>query len=145
MAVEMGGEGARMKVYIVTRGCYSDYSIEAVFLNKADAEIYIATKTAEISSPWWWDDYNNVEEYETQDGNITTACGQVGHFYWFDVSWGQSLKHQLMFEDDARKKSQYLCERNTPSVWLPKPNKTKAKKILQDRMAEIKARKSGIS
>lgn len=134
-----------MKVYIVTSGCYSDYTIEAVFLNKADAELYIATKTAELSSPWRWNNYNDVEEYKTQDGKITTACGQVGHFYWLDLSWGQSLEHQLMFENDARKKSQQLSEKGMAGVWLLKPNKAKAKKILQDRMAEIKAHKSGIS
>ena len=31
-----------MKIYIVTSGCYSDYGIDAVFLDEKEAEKYIA-------------------------------------------------------------------------------------------------------
>lgn len=136
-----------MKVYIVTSGCYSDYTIEAVFLQKAEAELYIATKTAELSSPWQWAEYNEIEEYDTGDGKITTAPNRkTGHFYWIDVTWSQiAVEHQIMFEDDARKKSQLLHEKGSVCVWLPKKNEAKAKKILQDRMAELKAGEEGIT
>ena len=134
-----------MKVYIVTSGCYSDYTIEAVFLDKHEAELYIATKTAEISPPWGWDEYNEIEEYDTEDGKISVANREIGHFYWIDATWGWSaVEHQIMFEDDAKKKSQQLQDK-TVCVWLPKKNATKAKKILQDRMSELKARKEGIT
>ena len=135
-----------MKVYIVTSGCYSDYTIEAVFLDKHEAELYIATKTAELSSPWQWDEYNEIEEYDTGDGKISVANRKIGHFSWIDVTWSWSLlEHQIMFEDDARKKSQQLHEKGAVCVWLPEKNEAKAKKILQDRLAELKAKKAGIT
>lgn len=86
------------------------------------------------------------EEYDTEDGKISVANRKIGHFYWIDVTWDWSLfEHQIMFEDDARKKSQQLHEKRTVCVWLPKKNKAKAKKILQDRLAELKAKEEGIT
>ena len=46
-----------MKVYVVTSGCYSDYTIEKVFTDRAKAEEYAE----------WLRDSNPVEEYETED------------------------------------------------------------------------------
>ena len=46
-----------MKIYVVTTGCYSDYSIDRVFTDKAKAEEYAE----------WLEDSNDVEEYETDD------------------------------------------------------------------------------
>jgi hypothetical protein len=44
------------KIYIVTSGSYSDYSIDEVFAHKADAERYAATTTD-----------SDVEEYELHE------------------------------------------------------------------------------
>ena len=46
-----------MKVYVVTSGCYSDYTIEKIFTDKQKAEEY---------AEWVWD-ANEVEEYDTED------------------------------------------------------------------------------
>lgn len=46
-----------MKIYIVTFGCYSDYSISKVFTDRAKAEEYKE----------WLPDANDIEEYETED------------------------------------------------------------------------------
>jgi len=46
-----------VKVYVVTSGCYSDYSIEKIFTDKQKAEEYKE----------WLIDANDVEEYETED------------------------------------------------------------------------------
>lgn len=43
-----------MKVYIVTRGEYSDYQIESVFLDKEKAEKYIDTHDSDME----------IEEYD---------------------------------------------------------------------------------
>jgi hypothetical protein len=51
-----------MKVYIVSEGCYSDYHIERVFLDKNKAEKYHEIKSKEMHS-----DVNEIEEYETDD------------------------------------------------------------------------------
>ena len=130
-----------MKVYIVTQGCYSDYRICAVFLDKKEAELYIATRWHdEIDGRMWsWDMYNEIEEYETQDGKIETNR-QVGHFYWLGSNWGRDryLEHQIMFEDDTRRQISHN------GIWMPTPNKAKARKILRDREAEKKAHESGV-
>ena len=47
-----------MKVYVVTSGSYSDYTIQKIFIDKAKAEEYKE----------WLDDSNDIEEYETEDG-----------------------------------------------------------------------------
>ena len=39
-------------VYIVTSGCYSDYSIDAVFSTREAAEAYIGTKTNRDIEEW---------------------------------------------------------------------------------------------
>lgn len=46
-----------MKVYIVTGGCYSDYHIDAVFLDKAQAEYYCALLKPDA----------HIEEYDTDE------------------------------------------------------------------------------
>lgn len=46
-----------MKIYIVTRGCYSDYYIDKVFTDKDKAEEYRK----------WCDDANDLEVYDTED------------------------------------------------------------------------------
>lgn len=45
-----------MKVYVLTSGCYSSYCIEAVKLNRAEAEALVRVH------PDW-----NIEEYDTDD------------------------------------------------------------------------------
>lgn len=54
-----------MKVYIVTDGCYSDYSIEKVFSNRPAAEEYKK----------WHNISNEIEEYDLFDEPFTTEEG----------------------------------------------------------------------
>ena len=56
-----------MKIYIVTSGCYSDYTIEKVFTDRAKAEEYKA----------WLRDSNDIEEYETEDDLIVNKCYEM--------------------------------------------------------------------
>ena len=49
-----------MKVYVVTSGIYSDYSIERVFLDKNKASEY---------AEWSGSDHVTVEEYDTSDND----------------------------------------------------------------------------
>ena len=55
-----------MKVYIVTEGCYSDYSIQKVFSNKPAAEEYKK----------WHNLGNEVEEYELYDSSFADETGE---------------------------------------------------------------------
>ncbi len=48
-----------MKVYVVTSGQYSDYSVDAVFTDKLEAEVYV-TECLTISK-----DVNDIAEWET--------------------------------------------------------------------------------
>jgi hypothetical protein len=54
-----------MKVYVVTSGSYSDYSIKKIFLDKEKAERYIDIKEKEGCL-----DINGLEIYETSDDNL---------------------------------------------------------------------------
>lgn len=129
-----------MKVYIVTSGEYSDYGIDAVFLDKKEAELYIATHQKMDGYVWSWEEYNDILEFDTEDGKINAGDNRVGHFYWHD---GYSIRHAVVFEVDAPRKAAKLKEK--VSIWLPEENEAKAEKILHDRIAEMKAREAGIS
>lgn len=52
------------KVYIVTRGCYSDYGIECVFSTLEAAEKYCATTYST-----GYRDEPRIEEYDLEDGS----------------------------------------------------------------------------
>lgn len=64
-----------MKIFIVTKGCYSDYSISKVFLDKAKAEQYIKYFNASI------DDGLQLEEYDTDDEMVITPM------YYADIRY----------------------------------------------------------
>jgi len=50
------------KVYVVSSGSYSDYSIDAIFSTKEKADQYLATQKAVIKHSCL-DQYNDVEEF----------------------------------------------------------------------------------
>lgn len=60
-----------MKIYIVTSGCYSDYHIDAVFLEKEQAEYYCASYAS---------DEANIEEYDTDDHAV--ECKKSVYKHW---------------------------------------------------------------
>ena len=60
-----------MKIYIVTRGCYSGYYIDKVFTDKNKAEEYRK----------WCSDANDLEVYDTEDNY------QVEGFYGITVNY----------------------------------------------------------
>lgn len=70
-------------IYVVTSGCYSDYSIRAIFSTKEKAEKYIAEgiKAEEFSNPAE-DTYNaaNIEEYtlDLNENYIAQKVWQCG-------------------------------------------------------------------
>ena len=56
-----------MKVYVVTSGSYSDYTIQKIFTDKAKAEEYKE----------WLEDSNAIEEYETEDDLVVNKYYRV--------------------------------------------------------------------
>ena len=67
-----------MKVYVVTTGAYSDYTIEKIFTDKAKAEEYKE----------WLYDSNDIEEYETEDDFVV-----VDKFYKITVTYDVHDNH----------------------------------------------------
>lgn len=62
----MKGHFMADKVYIVTSGYYSEYGINAVFLNKEKAKMYCATRNGGRS------EYYTIEEWNLSDKNTYT-------------------------------------------------------------------------
>jgi hypothetical protein len=60
-------------VYVVTSGCYSDYSIEAIFSSKEKAEKYMA----DMKSFKGWTDFNAVSEWVLDE-----EAGKVVRMQW---------------------------------------------------------------
>ena len=80
-----------MKVYIVTRGSYSDYHIEAVFLSKEKAEYYVKYNSGSYyDTPY-------IEEHDTEDEN-------------YDVSKQGYVKASTCFEHYFNPKNYYKYE-----------------------------------
>lgn len=130
-----------MKIYIVTSGCYSDYGIDAVFLDEKEAEKYIATKNKEDS---WHDNYG-IEEYETQDGKINIGNNVIGYEYegYISKSWYLE-REKFVVNETANIIFQSEASKDWDKVWLKDKNYELAKKILCDRFAEHQAKKEGI-
>lgn len=119
-----------MKIYVVTNGVYSDYHIEAVFLSKKEAELYVAVHEGQ------------VEEYETSDGNIKIDKDDcVGYFYMTCVG-GTQLHPQWHY---PILKSRGVLKDLSWGIWLPEDDFEKAKKIYQDKLAQVEAEKNGLT
>lgn len=112
-----------MNVYIVVSGCYSDYTIEGVFLNERKAELYCA-----IHNKGLIDDYR-IEKYEIIDDNIEGNENIIGYLY---------CKHSLQAEPEICTKKYFeKYYGNDPAyVYLKEKDQNKAKKIFEDRVAE---------
>ena len=131
-----------MKVYIVTRGTYSAYKIVAVFLRRREAELYIATHNNDDNIFDWDEPFNEIEAYETQDGNINTKeDNPVGYVY---SGYYSSDHHVDIYGNKRLTKAEFIVDKkydikfkdtklNKLQVWLPIPDYEKAKKILIDR------------
>lgn len=131
-----------MKVYIVTRGQYSDYYVDAVFLSRQEAALYIATHRNDDKYCL----FNEIDECETQDGNIhANADNPVGYIYSGYYLYGNKFTRRHKFvvakEYDIDFKNTKLGEMQ---VWLPEPDYDKAKKILTDRYMEEQAELHGL-
>ena len=126
-----------MKVYIVTKGCYSDYHIEAVFTSRRKAELYVAAHNANQYS-----DYIGIEEAETDDEKITDKNEVIGYLFRaeHDISIGWYVPVYCCGEMQFKPKSEKL---KWYEIWLPENIPIKAKKILRDRIAQHNAESAG--
>lgn len=126
-----------MKLYIVTAGCYSGYHIESVFTSRRKAELYTAIHS----------DSDNIliEEYETADEKITDKHEVIGYLFRAELNYNKRYNKRWVVPN-------YLCgeahfEPKTLKwyeIWLRENDPIKARKILQDRIAQHNAEFAGI-
>ena len=135
-----------MKVYVVTSGEYSSYRIEEVFLNRKKAETYLAIQNGNF----FYTTYK-IETYETEDDNIEIRTDKKVWRYIaiYDIGGKRIIridKPVRIFEKDYDDLSKDDDDRlfYWVSCILDKRDDKKAKKILEDKVAEYKAKKEGI-
>lgn len=142
------------KVYIVTSGDYSDYTINRVFSNREAAEKCCAAWESIMYEP-------KIEEYELEDGSnieiervYKAISFDMGYSLFYDVTY---LDYTMMYnakpfcEKIARKEKTRLRDGRTIEFYygvIP-VNKTvttyeEAKKLVYDYLAKRKAERLGL-
>ena len=131
-----------MKIYVITKGSYSDYHICAVATDEAKAK-----KLAEIYTDRF--DDAGVEEYDT-DSTVEILNGRVP----FEVFFDKKLNLQTTFGGADWPFSSFtpgVCERTSKSlgdyvvVWLYAPDEATAIKVAAEKAAEFLAQKEGLT
>jgi hypothetical protein len=127
-----------MKLYAVTKGCYSDYHIIALTSNKSHAE-----RIAKLYSNKWED--ATVEEYE--EGNVNDP--RIPYEVYFYIT-GSVAAYTREYNDFHRAEQKMVyhntaCGRTyTHKVCVLAQSDEQAMKIAIDRLAQWKAEREGI-
>ena len=129
-----------MKIYVVTSGCYSEYGIDTVFVDKKEAAKFATVKNKS-------DNYTTyrIESYETADGKIDIGNNIAGFEYIASVDYDYSLNEMLYVSSEPVPKFKSEASNYWLCIWLEEENYDLAEKILRDRFAEYKAKKEGIT
>ena len=134
------------KVYVITRGEYSDYGIERIFNTREAAEKYCAVDRDEYDSPM-------IEEWNLEDGS-NIICPNVYKAIWFAEGY-HGFSFEIKYSDkpfmrDIQKdrKVKFGCISGI-SGYIPitKEIENKAeiiKKIIHDNIAIWKAEQAGL-
>jgi hypothetical protein len=130
-----------MKVYVITKGRYSDYHICAVTTDPDTAE-----RLARIYSDRY--DEAQVEEYDT-DASQPLADGRIPHDVWFYRNGDIAVRPNAEAEDIERYEMNVVREfpeaySYSELVYVLAPNEEKAKKIAIDRRTQYQAENAGI-
>lgn len=146
-----------MKVYVVTSGEYSDYHVDGVFLSEDKAVAFCANNNHACLDESWLDPFN-IEEYETMDENIESTNEDIVYRYFV---CGMHLKRAycdepvIIYDRDIEQDMEKNKRRDTDGgrrefprsqqyVYLNRPDRETAIKIVQDRYAQWKAERAGI-
>ena len=78
-----------MEIYIVTSGCYSDYGIEKVFLDKEKAEHFAE-----------WGEDRRVEVYNTEDDHVVEEVYSVHAHGRISKTGEVALDYQYVYKTD---------------------------------------------
>lgn len=136
------------KVYIVTRGVYSSYGIERVFLTKEEAEAYVAPFKRNLDRQrelgqyvYVEDDYPEIEEWEVG------GAPPVERTVWVviiertgDVSWCQLSE----LEDSDPGKEHYWERDGKYQAHVEAQTKESAIKIAAERRTQFLANLHGV-
>lgn len=127
-----------MKVYVITKGEYSDYHICAVVDNKAKAELLKEALTDKWGGPY-------IEEYDTEDINIDGYLKYDEYIVDQDVTTGEMDVRKLKKSPDYIRGAQVIDEEsNKLTTVVYADDAKKAIKIASDRFAKYRAEKCGL-
>ena len=126
-----------MTIYVVTSGEYSEYGVDAVFLDKEKAMLYCAAHNVkETDDPCW------IEEYDTYDDDINADGPKIAYRHY--LTFGRFDKWYVRSVYITFSKPSHISEDLQDAwVYLPQEDGDLAIKIAQDMAAEAKARKEG--
>ena len=137
------------KVYVITRGDYSDYGIERVFTTREAAEKYCAVDQDRYDSPM-------IEEYDLEDGS-NIICPNVYKAIWFverlnDFSYEIKYGNKPFIHDIQKdRKTEIGCISGRISGYIPIRNREirnltneMIEKIIHDSVAVWKAEQAGL-
>lgn len=127
-----------MKLYAVTKGCYSDYHIITLTSNKSHAE-----RIAKLYSDKW--EEATVEEYE--EGNVNDPRIPYEVYFYTNGSVAAYAREYNDFHRAEQKKVYHNTARYrtyTHTVCVLAQSDEQAMKIAIDRLAQWKAEREGI-
>lgn len=143
-----------MKVYVVTSGEYSEYHVDGVFLSEDKAIAFCANHNHACLGDSCMDPFN-IEEYETMEDNIESTSEDIVYRYFV---WGMHycdapvIMYDRDIEHDMKTnkwRDKYYDRTGFPKiqqyVYLNRPDRETAIKIVQDRYAKWKAEKEGLT
>ena len=145
-----------MKIYVVTSGEYSDYCINAVFIQKEKAMEYIAIRAGQSD----FSDVLHMEEYDTMDDSDLTDGGDIA-IVCYDTE-NNIIKHikyinSGSLEASLSSNTEYSLYREIFRFSIPAKSRgieairkgdgdySILKKIAQDRLAKYIAQRAGIT
>jgi hypothetical protein len=124
-----------MKVYMVTRGDYSDYGVVGLFASRELAQGYIVTRQADYTP------FNDIEEWEVHSEPVSQVVVYSGRwsakmpaidFWHYTVDAGQCQEGTHQFLDGT-------------GIQVQTFDKEKTTKIVADFRAQYLATEAGIS
>lgn len=136
-----------MKVYVITSGEYSEYSIRAVALSREKAELICAMLNSEKR---YYCDVATIEEYDTGEiqcdvNEDVGLCYDAGFNYKTlkNIYWGEPF-YSFARNEIKREISGNGYEILIVATFPKDMPQEKARKIMKDRVAKWKAEQEGL-
>jgi hypothetical protein len=122
-----------MKVFMVSAGDYSDYSVKALFTRRELAEGYMDARPGGY--------FNEVEEWELHDKPITQVVIYSGKW------WGKMAEPDFwdyIIDDNGGHETTFVS-RNGKGIQATSTDREKVVKIVSDYRAKILAEEAGVA